>query len=383
MTERYGFPLCRISRALDNPGLGANVTQRPFIPDDQPIRCVFRSAPRKLPSGAMLGRVLPGGALVAAALFLPELSVGAGYTVRGPAPADPAKPLSARDIDRAPRGSGAATGPLAGVRYGALLDASAAPSSAASPSRNAAFDPSATSRADILTSPSRRDALPDAGKAGFAPRSISAIARPVDAGRTPPTDVEQLEKAAAFATSVLNAVTALPGLAINAAPAIRTLASSPETDQLDRAALYSVSVVEKFVEQAEPGPDTARSAALGATAAPALAAAPPAAIAPPVTDLQFTSSLDTRVDGRTMGQVDFQQSPAGLKIRLGSVAEVLADRLPADELARIRNSSSGNAWLSLAELQAQGIPISFDPAYDEFNIGHEENGPGAAPSSPR
>jgi hypothetical protein len=60
------------------------------------------------------------------------------------------------------------------------------------------------------------------------------------------------------------------------------------------------------------------------------------------------------------------------------VAEVLADRLPAGELARIRSSSSGNAWLSLAELQAQGIPISYDPVYDEFNVGLVDTRPKAA-----
>jgi len=111
--------------------------------------------------------------------------------------------------------------------------------------------------------------------------------------------------------------------------------------------------------------------------APALAA-PASAGAPRIADLDFRSRLVTRVDGRAKGQLDFQQTAAGLKVRLGSVAEVLADRLPAGELARIRNSSSSNAWLSLAELQAQGIPISYDPVYDEFNIGREDTRPKAA-----
>ena len=109
--------------------------------------------------------------------------------------------------------------------------------------------------------------------------------------------------------------------------------------------------------------------------APALTAPPAAASAPPIADLDFRARLLTRVDGRARGEVDFRQSTAGLKVRLGSVAEVLADQLPAGELARIRGSSSANAWLSLAELQAQGIPISYDPVYDEFNIGREDTRP--------
>jgi hypothetical protein len=122
----------------------------------------------------------------------------------------------------------------------------------------------------------------------------------------------------------------------------------------------------------------AAAAAVAPRLAPALAAPPAGAGAPRIAALDFKSRLLTRVDGRTAGQIDFQQTPAGLKVRLGSVAEVLGDRLPAAERERIARSSSAKAWLSLAELQAQGIPISYDPVYDEFNIGREDTRPKAA-----
>lgn len=108
---------------------------------------------------------------------------------------------------------------------------------------------------------------------------------------------------------------------------------------------------------------------------PALAA-PPASSKP--VQLDSTSRLLTRVDGKTAGAVDFQQTPTGLKVRLGSIVEVLADRYDAAQLARIRTSSAGNAYLSLAELQAQGVPISYDPVYDEFNVGLTDTRPKAA-----
>jgi hypothetical protein len=108
---------------------------------------------------------------------------------------------------------------------------------------------------------------------------------------------------------------------------------------------------------------------------PALAA-PPAASKP--VQLDSTSRLLTRVDGKTAGAVDFQQTPTGLKVRLGSIVEVLADRYDSAQLARIRTSSAGNAYLSLAELQAQGVPISYDPVYDEFNVGLTDTRPKAA-----
>ena len=36
------------------------------------------------------------------------------------------------------------------------------------------------------------------------------------------------------------------------------------------------------------------------------------------------------------------------------------------QIARIRASAASDVFLSLSQLQAQGIPISYDPVYDEF-----------------
>jgi hypothetical protein len=432
----------------------------------------------------LLTRVLPGGVMVAAALTLPELSVGAGDTARGPAAADPPLPPSRTGRDRAARASGTVTGPLAGVRYGGLLEVrSAAAPAAAAGSKGRLSQPS-----DVA-----------------APQSGGAKARAFDTGRRLPVAATQLDRAATYAASVLTDFTVPQGLPIDTTQAAHTPVPSPETDTLDRAAQYSASVIETLVDQAAPraamaaaaspldggalsaavpspastaqqavaAPERAvlptgtpasagggvtvaapapvaasaplvvprpsapisshglieqvtpaRIAAARAAPAPApvpaaaaaarpatkpasvpaaaapLASAPaplPVAIAaavpkpapaltapasssapPRVAAPDFSARLLTRIDGRARGEVDFQQTPAGLKVRLGSVAEVLADRLPASELARIRGSAAGHAWLSLAELQAQGIPISYDPVYDEFNIGREDTRPKAA-----
>jgi hypothetical protein len=464
--------------------LGANVTRSRQPSDgaaDGDTAFRARRGARRL-----LTRVLPGGVMVAAALTLPELSVGAGDTGRGPAAADPPLPSSQTGPGRAARVSGTGKGSLAGVRYGGLLEV-----------RKTV--PASASRDDLLSQPADL----------AAPHSGSANARGLDAGRRLPAAADELDRAATYAASVLTDFAAPPGLPLDTVQAVRTPVPSPETDALDRAAMYSASVIETFVEQAAPRPATAATApsldggALSATApspvsapasiapqavaapvravlpagapasagggattaapppvaasaplvaprpgaptasrsmieqvtpariaaaraapasapapvpaaaaalpaakpAPLAAAAPkapapaplPAAVAaavpkpapalsapasssapPRIEAPAFSARLLTRIDGRAQGQVDFQQTPAGLKVRLGSVAEVLADRLPASELARIRGSAAGNAWLSLAELQAQGIPISYDPVYDEFNIGREDTRPKAA-----
>ena len=413
-----------------------------MIRGDQP------PAPRKLPGGVMLARVVPGGALVAAALILPEFSVGADNSGRGPAAANPPEPAAKPDPARAPRlvATAAPSHPkLAGVRYAPIIDLGIDPAHAAP-----------------------RIAVPSDHRAtAAARRSGRADARLAGAARTPKATDEHLDRAAAFAASVLNDFNAPPGLPGDTALAIRASAANLETSPLDQAAPYSASGMTIFADQAAPRPAMAgvepalasdalpapapsapqtvaaptfaaapASAAVQAVpaamppepiaaAAPAvsqpapasLAPTPPAAAAavarapakppaaaaavapktapaltaqpaagagtPRIADFDFESRLLTRVDGQSTGQVDFQQTKTGLKVRLGSVAEVLADRLPADELARIRASSSGNAWLSLAELQAQGIPISYDAVDDEFNIGSADTGPDAAPFSSR
>jgi hypothetical protein len=90
------------------------------------------------------------------------------------------------------------------------------------------------------------------------------------------------------------------------------------------------------------------------------------------------SQLVTRVDGKAVGKVDFRQTSSGLAVRLGSLVELLGDRYEAAQIARIRASAAGDVYLSLAQLRAQGIPISYDPVYDEFNVGLLDTRPKAA-----
>jgi hypothetical protein len=146
------------------------------------------------------------------------------------------------------------------------------------------------------------------------------------------------------------------------------------------------------VPAATPSPTARNAVASGAPAAPS--AAPSAAIAAARTiapeqrasalgltdplQLVLRSQMVTRVDGRVAGSVDFQQTLNSLKVRVGALVEVLSDRFSVDQLDRIRLSTARDAYLTLPQLQEQGIPISYDPVYDEFNIGRIEPRPSAA-----
>lgn len=131
-------------------------------------------------------------------------------------------------------------------------------------------------------------------------------------------------------------------------------------------------------EVASAPPATRPVPALAGIPRAGVPASAPGAAADAVTQLDIRSQLLTRIDGKAAGRLDFQQTASGLLVRLGSLADVLSDRLDPAIVARIRSSSSANLYLPLARLQADGIPISYDPVYDEFNIGLVDTRPKAA-----
>ena len=101
-------------------------------------------------------RALPGSVAVVAALTIPEFSVGAG-DLTGPRGLDkPLDPPSKAGQGQGKRVPDAAKQPLAGVRYGALFEVSAANTLSADPSRIADLAPAAVSSdgATLAVSPS-------------------------------------------------------------------------------------------------------------------------------------------------------------------------------------------------------------------------------------
>ncbi len=86
-------------------------------------------------------------------------------------------------------------------------------------------------------------------------------------------------------------------------------------------------------------------------------------------ELVAKTHLDARINGVMTGRVDFQQLNGTIAVRLGSVVDLLRDRYSASELDRISGASAMGSFVTLAQLQAAGIPISYDPVYDEIEFG--------------
>ncbi|MGB3470260.1 MAG: hypothetical protein WBA51_05510 [Erythrobacter sp.] len=76
-----------------------------------------------------------------------------------------------------------------------------------------------------------------------------------------------------------------------------------------------------------------------------------------------------RVGGLEAGSVEFTQAQGTISVKLGSLLELVSTRLPADELERLSSSPALDEFLPIEKLQSAGLPIEYDPVYDEFKLG--------------
>lgn len=91
------------------------------------------------------------------------------------------------------------------------------------------------------------------------------------------------------------------------------------------------------------------------------------------TELVIKSRLDARINGVVTGQVDFRQMDGTIGIRLGSVVDMLRNRYQSAELDALIGARALDAFVTLAQLQSAGIPIDYDPVYDEVDFGVDYN----------
>ena len=81
------------------------------------------------------------------------------------------------------------------------------------------------------------------------------------------------------------------------------------------------------------------------------------------------TKLDARVNGVLTGSVEFEQRAGTIAIKLRSVANMMREQFSKTEFAQITRGQSIDSYVTLAQLQAAGIPISYNPAYDEIEFG--------------
>jgi hypothetical protein len=79
--------------------------------------------------------------------------------------------------------------------------------------------------------------------------------------------------------------------------------------------------------------------------------------------------LVARINGAAAGSVELIASEGTIKIRLGSILELVSARMPRELYARLSASSAAENFVSLEALNEQGLAISYDPVYDELKLG--------------
>lgn len=226
-----------------------------------------------------------------------------------------------------------------------------------------------------------------------APRLAPAgLSEPVAVVPPAPPQAAALVAAAPIAAAAPARPAAPLAVAAPVRPKAPTLAAAPaQVAPRPKPAAPVAAALAPARAAAAPVPVKAKTAA---APAPASAPAPAAALAPlpqvkpqqpapgvgkpSAYAIDVKSQLTTRVDGKMAGKVDFRQTASGLQVRLGSIVELLGDRYEPAQIERIMASSASELYLPLAQLQAQGIPISYDPVYDEFNVGLVDTRPKAA-----
>lgn len=195
------------------------------------------------------------------------------------------------------------------------------------------------------------DLLPSSEATGLQSATLSSRAPVVSRPAPEPALEESAQLVAAPSAR------ATPGLAGDARPAlVAPAAPVPALKAFDPAETASLASVI----------DPIRPATL-----------PPSASASPF-DIDIKSKLVTRIDGQVAGQLDFQQTEKALSVRLGSIVELLKDRYDLGEFERITASSASDLFVTMHQLRDAGIPITYDPVYDEFNVGSRDHRPAAA-----
>lgn len=81
------------------------------------------------------------------------------------------------------------------------------------------------------------------------------------------------------------------------------------------------------------------------------------------------SKMDARVNGVLTGSVDFEQRDGTIAIRLRSVANMMREQFTKTEFSSLVGGSKIDSFVTLEQLQAAGIPINYNPAYDEVEFG--------------
>lgn len=339
-------------------------------------------------------RLTLGVAAVSVAVVVPSISLEAMVsTLSGPYFGDPKsepapEPVSANAVDATlPTDLWTPAQQAAGPIYAAALAEDAETRSISSQTRFSSFDRELPLA--VLDGGSESFDLAFAGVQ--APSPLTAIVAPAPSFE--PTNLALARGSALVTKSVsieqiVNIDLVVRATPDNAGPSQQALASNAPSARTQTIANRSVEAAFAGVIDASAAarnslpiaqkpqtnvlqPNSAQPAADVARRAIPAGAPPPQVSATAAAELALIpkSKLDARVNGVLTGSVEFQQLDGTIAIRLRSVAHMMREQFSETEFSEIVGGQAIDSFVPLAQLQAAGIPVSYNPAYDEVEFG--------------
>ncbi|MGN6497050.1 MAG: hypothetical protein ACTHK5_06880 [Tsuneonella sp.] len=76
--------------------------------------------------------------------------------------------------------------------------------------------------------------------------------------------------------------------------------------------------------------------------------------------------MAVRMDGKVLGKVAFQVADGEVSVRVGQVLDLFESGFDAERFAALRSSAAADQFVSLERIQRAGVPLHYDPVYDEL-----------------
>lgn len=81
------------------------------------------------------------------------------------------------------------------------------------------------------------------------------------------------------------------------------------------------------------------------------------------------AQMAVRYDGRAIGLVGFQvDAESKISVNVGQILDLFKTQFKMVEFARLRNAKASSEFVTLERLVASGIPVVYDPVYDELVV---------------
>jgi hypothetical protein len=219
-------------------------------------------------------------------------------------------------------------------------------------------------------------ARPALAPARFAEREPVAIHSPIAPAAAPAADIARfvpvvrIELPAPPPAALASGLTAVPELPVPLPPDLplfpAAVALRPaDIEQISDSGDRSPQVAQ--LDEPEIAPDGAAFAEKAQIAQLSVPRAAERELA--LLQEDAPSEVAVRFGDRAIGKVAVRISQLNtIDVQLSGLLDVMGDRFPPEEFARLRSSAAADSYVPLDQLRAAGLGLHYDPVYDELVV---------------